>query len=162
MAELRKQESLVNQQQAENAALKAKLAGFEQTDKQLAELRAEIAKAKAANQAEADSHDYNEEQTRDYFIDVLLKDAGWALDKPEDREFKVVGMGASTTLSQRASASLRERQKEEPALSEVERVGYVDYVLWGDDGKPLALVEAKRSRRNSMPIVWKPVISVVR
>ena len=24
--------------------------------------------------------------------------------------------------------------------------GFVDYVLWGDDGKPLALVEAKRTR----------------
>jgi type I restriction enzyme, R subunit len=25
----------------------------------------------------------------------------------------------------------------------------VDYVLWGDDGKPLALVEAKRTRRDA-------------
>ena len=28
-------------------------------------------------------------------------------------------------------------------------VGYVDYVLWGDDGKPLAVVEAKRTRRDA-------------
>lgn len=27
--------------------------------------------------------------------------------------------------------------------------GYVDYVLWGDDGKPLAVVEAKRTRRDA-------------
>ena len=27
--------------------------------------------------------------------------------------------------------------------------GYVDYVLWGDDGKPLAVVEAKRTRSNA-------------
>jgi len=27
--------------------------------------------------------------------------------------------------------------------------GYIDYVLWGDDGKPLAIVEAKRTRRDS-------------
>ena len=26
-----------------------------------------------------------------------------------------------------------------------EGVGYADYVLWGDDGKPLAVVEAKRT-----------------
>ena len=26
--------------------------------------------------------------------------------------------------------------------------GYVDYVLWGDDGKPLGLVEAKRTKRD--------------
>lgn len=43
-------------------------------------------------------------------------------------------------------------------------IGYVDYVLWGDDGKPLAVVEAKRttvdaetanSRRSSMRTVWR-------
>ena len=43
--------------------------------------------------------------------------------------------------------------------------GFVDYVLWGDDGKPLGLVEAKRttarrrgsasSRPSSMPTAWK-------
>ena len=27
--------------------------------------------------------------------------------------------------------------------------GFVDYVLWGDDGKPLGLVEAKRTRRDA-------------
>src|SRR5207253_83157 len=27
--------------------------------------------------------------------------------------------------------------------------GFVDYVLWGDEGKPLALVEAKRTRRDA-------------
>jgi type I restriction enzyme R subunit len=27
--------------------------------------------------------------------------------------------------------------------------GFVDYVLWGDDGKPLGLVEAKRTKRDS-------------
>jgi type I restriction enzyme, R subunit len=27
--------------------------------------------------------------------------------------------------------------------------GFVDYVLWGDDGTPLALVEAKRARRDA-------------
>jgi type I restriction enzyme R subunit len=26
--------------------------------------------------------------------------------------------------------------------------GYIDYVLWGDDGKPLALVEAKRTTKD--------------
>ena len=27
--------------------------------------------------------------------------------------------------------------------------GFVDYVLWGDDGKPLALVEAKKTKRDA-------------
>ena len=28
-------------------------------------------------------------------------------------------------------------------------IGYVDYVLWGDDGKPLGLIEAKRTSSSS-------------
>ena len=46
-----------------------------------------------------------------------------------------------------------------------EGVGFVDYVLWGDDGKPLALVEAKRTRKrrarrassrpSSTPTAWR-------
>jgi len=27
--------------------------------------------------------------------------------------------------------------------------GYVDYILWGADGKPLALIEAKRTRKSA-------------
>ena len=105
-----------------------KLAGFltgkAALDDELKRLRAEIAEAKKANSARADTHDYSEAATRDYFIDLLLKEAGWALDQPQDREFEVSGMP-----------------------NEQGR-GFVDYVLWGDDGKPLALVEAKRTKRD--------------
>jgi type I restriction enzyme, R subunit len=94
-------------------------------DEELARLRAEVAAAKAANSAQPDEHDYNEAQTRDLYIDLLLKEAGWALDQPRDREFEVAGMPNN------------------------QGKGFVDYVLWGDDGKPLAVVEAKRTRRDS-------------
>jgi type I restriction enzyme R subunit len=94
-------------------------------DEELKRLRAEVAEAKAANAERPDHHDYSETETRDYFIDLLLKEAGWALDQPRDREYPVVGM---------------------PSQSEE---GFVDYVLWGDDGKPLGLVEAKRTKRDS-------------
>ena len=103
---------------------------LEQTEKdalkqELEALRIEFAKAKAANQQTPDTHNYNEEQTRDYFIDLLLNEAGWALDKKEDREYEVAGMPNN------------------------QGIGFVDYVLWGDDGKPLAVVEAKRTRRDA-------------
>jgi type I restriction enzyme, R subunit len=94
-------------------------------DEELARLRAEVAAAKAANNAQPDEHDYNEAQTRDLYIDLLLKEAGWTLDQPRDREFEVAGMPNH------------------------QGKGFVDYVLWGDDGKPLAVVEAKRTRRDS-------------
>lgn len=93
-------------------------------DAELVRLRGEIAEAKKANTAQADTHDYSEAETRDYFIDLLLKEAGWALDQPRDREFEVAGM------------------------PNTQEKGYVDYVLWGDDGLPLALVEAKRTKRD--------------
>lgn len=123
--ELAKQEDRLKQQQAENAALKAQLEGMAAVHEELAALRAEIAQAKTANQAEHDAHDYNEEQTRDYFIDLLLQEAGWLLKNKDDREFEVAGMPNN------------------------QGVGFIDYVLWGDDGKPLAVVEAKRTRRDA-------------
>jgi type I restriction enzyme, R subunit len=94
-------------------------------DAELERLRAEIAIAKRENARIPDTHNYNEAETRDAFIDLLLREAGWALDKKEDREFPVTGMPS--------------RMGE----------GFVDYVLWSDDGKPLALIEAKRTKRDA-------------
>jgi type I restriction enzyme R subunit len=92
----------------------------------IAALRAEIAQVKAANARVADTHDYNEAETRDAFIDLLLGEAGWSFTKPgHDTEFPVKGMPNTSGD------------------------GFVDYVLWGDDGKPLGLVEAKRTSRDS-------------
>lgn len=93
-------------------------------DGELKRLREEIAETKKANAEVSDTHDYSEAETRDYFIDLLLKEAGWTLDQPRDREFEVTGM---------------------PNAKEK---GFVDYVLWGDDGKPLAVIEAKRTKRD--------------
>ncbi|MBT4052910.1 MAG: DEAD/DEAH box helicase family protein [Bacteroidetes Order II. Incertae sedis bacterium] len=94
-------------------------------EEELKLLKAEIAKIRKANETTSDTHDYNETQTRDAFIDLLLHEAGWPLDQERDREFPVTGMPNSTGE------------------------GRVDYVLWGDDGKPLALIEAKRTRRDA-------------
>jgi type I restriction enzyme, R subunit len=94
-------------------------------DDELARLRAEVAAITKSARAEPDTHDYSEAETRDAFIDILLKEAGWPLDQSRDREFEVAGMPNN------------------------EGKGFVDYVLWGDDGKPLGLVEAKRTRRDA-------------
>ena len=105
--------------------LVAVLADRTALDEELRRLRIEVAEAKKAAAAQPDVHDYSEADTRDYFIDLLLKEAGWALEQKRDREFEVEGMPNS------------------------QGKGFVDYVLWGDDGKPLGLVEAKRTRRDS-------------
>ncbi|MCC6867319.1 MAG: DUF4145 domain-containing protein, partial [Burkholderiales bacterium] len=109
--------------------LAALLADRTTLDEDLKRLRVEVAAAKQAAAAQPDTHDYSEAETRDYFIDLLLKEAGWSLDQPpghpKTREFEVSGMPNN------------------------EGKGFVDYVLWGDDGKPLGLVEVKRTRRDA-------------
>lgn len=93
-------------------------------DAELQHLRDEVARVKQANQQVPDTHDYSEAQTRIAFIDLLLKEAGWELIPERNFEVEVRGMPNQQGL------------------------GFVDYVLWGDDGKPLALIEAKRTTRS--------------
>lgn len=118
-------QALQQQLHAKDESLAALLADKSALDEELQRLRAEVAAAKKAAAAQPDDHDYSEAQTRDYFIDLLLKEAGWPLDQERDREFPVTGMPNNTGE------------------------GFVDYVLWGDDGKPLGLVEAKRTHRDA-------------
>jgi len=131
-------QALSEQLAEKDVRLSALLSDRAALDEELKRLREEVAKAKAANASRPDTHDYSEAQTRDYFIDLLLKEAGWTLNRPEDREFEVSGMPTSTSLSPRS-----------PSGAEGSGKGFVDYVLWGDDGKPLALVEAKRTKRDA-------------
>ncbi|UJW79887.1 DEAD/DEAH box helicase family protein [Hydrogenophaga sp. SL48] len=119
-------------------------------DAELAQLRAEIAASKAANEAQPDTHDYTEEQTRDLYIDLLLKEAGWALDQPRDREFEVRGMpNRSVAGPPQDRLHPLGGSGEAGVGGQRQALGYVDYVLWGDDGLPLAVVEAKRTRRDA-------------
>ncbi|MGV3614086.1 MAG: DEAD/DEAH box helicase family protein [Fimbriimonas sp.] len=117
-------QALSGQLAAEREKLFAALAEKENLDDEIKRLRLEVAAAKRANEAAPDTHDYSEAATRDLIIDLYLREAGWALDRPEDREYEVAGMPNAGGK------------------------GFVDYVLWGDDGKPLAVVEAKRTKRD--------------
>jgi type I restriction enzyme R subunit len=90
---------------------------------ELEKLRAEVKAAQAAKQL-VDDRDYTEAETRDTFIDVLLGEAGWPLSDVRDREYPVTGMPPNDAK------------------------GFVDYVLWGADGLPLAVVEAKRTTKS--------------
>jgi type I restriction enzyme R subunit len=95
-------------------------------DAEVKALRAEVAKALAANSAKPDTHDYNEAATRDQFIDLMLLEAGWNVEAPGVREVPVQGMPNATGT------------------------GFADYVLWGSNGKPLAVVEAKATRHSAL------------
>lgn len=92
-------------------------------DAEIERLRQLVEEAQATKTVE-DDHDYQEDQTRDLFIDLLLHEAGWPLKESKDREYPVQGMPTPSGT------------------------GRVDYVLWGSDGTPLGLVEAKRTRKS--------------
>ncbi|MEO1576845.1 MAG: DEAD/DEAH box helicase family protein, partial [Pseudomonadota bacterium] len=118
-AQLAKQHEAALKHQQERDAL----------DAELQAVRKKLAEVREAAEAQSDSHDYGEADTRRLLIDVDLKRAGWPLDQDRDREYEVTGMPNHTG------------------------VGYADYVLWGDDGKPVGVVEAKRA--SSDPAVGK-------
>ena len=65
--------------------------------------------------------DISEYKTRKIYIDSMLDDAGWIEGKNWINEYEIPGM---------------------PNKSEV---GFADYVLMGDDGRILAVIEAKRT-----------------
>ena len=90
-------------------------------ESELEAVRERLAAIKAENQGVPETHDWNEDKTRRLIIDPDLERAGWPLDREQDREYEVTGMPTESGI------------------------GYADYVLWGDDGKPLAVVEAKKT-----------------
>lgn len=101
----------------------ATLASQEELDRLRQEITALRKANEAANQPEPDLSEFD---TRRATIDHYLEEAGWVHGQSCSHEHEVQGMPNATGT------------------------GYVDYVLWGDDGKPLALVEAKRSSRDAM------------
>ncbi len=97
--------------------------------KRIEELQAQIKENKdVADELDELKHPRNEYETRKYFIDVSLREAGWDLAGAKDKEFKVEYMPSSTNITE---------------------TGFVDYVLWDDDGDPLALVEAKKTMESA-------------
>nr|WP_318681526.1 DEAD/DEAH box helicase family protein [uncultured Treponema sp.] len=78
------------------------------------------------------SMDFTEAETRKIFIDAALKEAGWSI-------------GQTKGVIKAGTASIEIPVKGMPTTS---GEGFADYVLFGDDGKPLAVVEAKRTSKD--------------
>lgn len=117
---IKEQESLLDEKQAE----------IEKLRKQIEEMSACFTAEKDQHKKERtfQSEDLSEFATRKRFIDVDLRDAGWkftGVDADVQVEYEVDGMAGYAG------------QK-----------GYADYVLFGKDGLPLAVVEAKRASRD--------------
>ena len=97
------------------------------TDKALEKVDTEV--LKATEPVVEIACDISEAETRTMYIDLMLKEAGWNINPTE---------GAVEPL--RACIEV-----EVKGMPNAHKVGYVDYVLFGGNGKPLAVVEAKRT-----------------
>ena len=71
----------------------------------------------------------SEAETRALYIDLMLKEAGWDVLQTEG-------------LIQKSKACVEVKLMGMPNAHDV---GYADYVLFGGDGKPLAVIEAKKT-----------------
>ncbi len=95
-------------------------------DKLIAENKALKEELTARREEQAQTYvpkplDLSEYKTRKIYIDSMLLDAGWVEGKNWLNEVELDGMPNPSG------------------------VGYADYVLYGDDGRPLAVIEAKRT-----------------
>lgn len=96
---------------------------LEEMMKENAELRAKLREKREAQMQEGAFRvdELSEYDTRKKYIDLDLKLAGWEFRQDVREEVRVEGM------------------------PNAQGIGYVDYVLFGDNQKPLAIVEAKRT-----------------
>lgn len=76
--------------------------------------------------------DISESETRKLYIDLMLKEAGWNMLSEEGKIFP-------------SSACV---EVEVFGMPNEKGVGYADYVLFGPNGVPLAVVEAKRTSKS--------------
>lgn len=116
---IKEQESLIEQKDSEIKALQVKISAMSAT------LTAE--KDEKQESRTFEPTDISEFKTRKIYIDVDLKSMGWKFggtDADVWEEYPVTGMPNATGE------------------------GFVDYVLFGKDGLPLAVIEAKRSSKD--------------
>ncbi len=115
---------------AHEEALKSSVARFEAFQAEKEEKLTELESNSKQRDFSQVMPEYNEAQTRIHLINAALKEAGWENLRPEkDLEYCVSGMPITN---------------DNPKGN-----GFADYVLWGDNGLPIAVVEAKRTGKES-------------
>lgn len=126
------QEDLLKQVQQLQAEKEAILAKAQESEAGLSAYKLQAAAELDALQLQKSTRtlpvaiEFTEAETRKHLIDSDLKEAGWfSFSHGRDIEFPVKGMPITS---------------DNPNGN-----GYVDYVLWDDNGLPLALIEAKKT-----------------
>ncbi len=82
---------------------------------------------------ELDMADLSEAETRKRYIDLMLREAGWEV---LEKKGQVLPLKACIEV-------------EVDGMPSASKTGYADYVLFGSNGRPLAVVEAKRTSKSA-------------
>ena len=120
-------EKIRQEAEFKNIELQRRMAKLSTQAEELEQVKAQLAhyqQLSAANGPVTAPAVLSESETRKLYIDVLLRQAGWDVEAPNVQEFAVQAVDEATGTT---------------------RTLKTDYVLWGDDGKPLAVIEAKRT-----------------
>ena len=84
----------------------------------------------------------SEAETRKIYIDQYLSEAGWEVMEPNSVTVLPNGtkVASGTVFPGKACSEIPVK-----GMQNVSGIGFCDYVLYGKDGKPLAIVEAKKT-----------------
>ncbi len=118
-------------QEARMQALLKELEGERQRAELVEKNAAELQFIQSSAQSAVDALQFDEATTRSRLIDGQLLDAGWD-----------VGADGRNT----EEVTQEEEIQDQPTDS---GLGYADYVLWDDNGKPLAVIEAKKTAKSA-------------
>lgn len=90
---------------------------------------------------------FNEAQTRKVYIDAYLEEAGWKVVEPQGTTALPDGtvVKSGTSIAGCACCEIPVTGMNNPS-----GIGFCDYVLYGRDGKPLAIVEAKSVQHQAL------------
>ncbi|RYG86900.1 MAG: restriction endonuclease subunit R, partial [Alphaproteobacteria bacterium] len=134
-SELQREKKAALQKLAEQETLMAKLlADLEEARAQaVAAKKSETEKAAILSQAQqaANALDFSEQATRFKLIDEHLISSGWDVGP---RGISTAEVGQEVEVLHQPTGS---------------GIGYADYVLWGENGKPLAVIEAKKTAEDA-------------
>jgi len=124
LAQIAEQEQQMQAVLEQLEAAKAQQAAIERTSDELAQLV-------ASGYAAVNQLAFDEATTRQRLIDAMLVSAHWR-----------VGHAGATTEEVGQEVEIPQAQNKTG-------IGYADYVLWDDNGKPLAVIEAKRTAKDA-------------
>lgn len=90
---------------------------------------------------------FSEAQTRKVYIDLYLEEAGWKVIEPQGTTILNDGtvVKSGTPIAGCACCEIPVT-----GMNNASGIGFCDYVLYGRDGKPLAIVEAKSIQHEAL------------